>query len=78
MSEIRVQQTNEKIGYPEGKIFWEPLKGWTSQLMKNLYKQGYRACKSGSAHILKDKQGTEVCKGYSWEGLLLEAALIMR
>ena len=53
---------NDQISYEEGKIYWEHCKGYTSDLMKRLMKQGYYAVKE------------EVVTGYSWEGLLFNTA----
>ena len=37
MNQIQIDSLNNKIGYTDGKIINEPGKGYTSQLMKNLY-----------------------------------------
>ena len=74
MNALDINKMNEQISYDEGKIYWENLKGHTSDLIKRLHKQGYITVKSGAIHILKDKEGKEVTTGYSWEGLLLNVA----
>ena len=78
MNEIQLTEMNKEIGYKEGEIFWNWNKGYTSKLFQSLYKEGYKAVKSGAIYILKDNEGNEVTTGYSWEGLLKNTAILMR
>lgn len=78
MNEIRINEINKEIGYPEGHIYWNWCKGYTSKLIQRLYKVGYYAVKSGAIYIFKDKEGKEVTTGYSWEGMLKNVAILMR
>jgi len=65
---------NKSITYEEGKIYWDYCKGYTSNLIKRLRKQGYTVVLSGAIHILKNKEGNEVTTGTSWERLLYNTA----
>ena len=78
MNEFDINKMNEKIGYEEGKIYWDHCKGHTSNLIKRLLKNGYTIVKNGAVHILKDNEGKQVTTGYSWEGLLFNVAVLMR
>jgi len=73
-----IETMNSQIPYEDGKIIWEPNKGFTSKLIKNLYSHGYRASTSGCLHFLYDDKGHKVTQAYSWEGLLLNTAIAMR
>jgi hypothetical protein len=77
ITEVEIDKFNEGI-YPEGKIKWYAGQGRSSDLMKRLYAQGYRAYQSGVIHILRDNEGKQVTTGYSWEGLLRNTAILMR
>jgi len=73
-----VQIYNEQINFEEGKIYFAPGKGYTSKLMERLYSMGYRATTAGIMHYLNDEKGHKVTTAYSWEGLLLQTAILMR
>jgi hypothetical protein len=74
MNELQINKLNDKISYEEGKIYWEHCKGYTSDLIKRLHKQGYTSIKRGAVHILKSPEGEEMATGYSWEGYLFNIA----
>ena len=78
MKQIQIDTMNEQILYDDGKIIWEAGKGYTSKLMKALYSHGYRASQGGVLHYLYDDKGHKVTQAYSWPGLLLNTALVMR
>lgn len=40
MTENQVKEINKRIKSKDGKIFWYPNRGWTSELMTRLYKKG--------------------------------------
>lgn len=76
-SQMDIDKLNSQISYKDGKITWEPNKGWTSHTMKYLYQCGYRTTTSGIIHTLYDMEGKKVTSAYSWIGLLFETAKIM-
>jgi hypothetical protein len=78
MSQSEIEKLNEKIPYEDGKIFWAHCKGYTSKVISNLLKTGWKATKSGAVYILRDKSGKEVLTAYSWEYLLFNAAMLIR
>ena len=78
MNELDINKMNEQIGYEEGKIYWEHCKGHTSNLVKRLLKNGYTVIKSGAIYIMKNQDNKQITTGYSWEGLLLNIAVVMR
>lgn len=55
-------------------LIYSTSKGFTSNLMKNLYAIGYRASLGGIVHTLYDNEGKKVCSSYSWIGILMETA----
>jgi len=78
MNQLRMNEINDQISYPDGKIYWDNGKGYTSKLIQNLYKNGYRASVSGCVHYLYDDKGNKVTTAFSWPGLLLNTAIVMR
>ena len=78
MNQIQIDSLNNKIGYTDGKIINEPGKGYTSQLMKNLYGFGYRATVNGIVHTLYNDKGEKVTSGYSFIDLLYNTAIVLR
>lgn len=77
MTNLQIENLNKEITYKDGKIVFEPNKGYTSETMKYLYKCGYMATTSGALHYLYDNEGNKVVTAYSWIGLLYETAKVM-
>ncbi len=67
-----------RLGYNSKHIRFEDGKGYTSDLMQNLFKHGWQSVKSGAIHILKDDEGHQVTTAGSWVELLYNTAKVMR
>lgn len=74
MRASQIEIINNGISYQEGKIIFEPNRGYTSELMKRLYDLGYRASTSGIMHYLYDTDNKLVCSSHSWVCLLEQTA----
>ena len=59
--------------YKDAVILSTP-NGFTSDLIQNLFKIGYRAGVSGIVHTLYDDNNRKICSAYSWIGLLMITA----
>jgi len=77
MTQIQIDLLNTNINYNDGKIVWEPNKGYTTKTIKYLFQCGWRAYQSGCLHILRDAEGKEVLTAYSWESLLQKTSILM-
>ena len=78
MTEEQINNLNNQISYEHGKIYNDLNKGFTSKLMQELGQYGYRASTSGAMHYLHDDKGRQVTHAGTWEGLLLNTAIVMR
>lgn len=71
---LNVNEVNERIDSEEGKIYWDQRKGYTSKLMSRLLQSGYYYVIDGKEITLKDRDGDDVVKSYSWKGILFNVA----
>jgi hypothetical protein len=78
MNELIMNNYNAKITYNRGRIFYEWNKGFTSQLIKDLRKIGYKTVKKGSIYCLLDKDNIEIVNGFNWIEFLYNVSVIMR
>lgn len=77
ITENYIGSINEQISYNEGKIY-NSGRGYTSELIKRLYDNGYRASTSGIMHYLYDNEGRKVLTAYTWIALLKQTAILFR
>jgi hypothetical protein len=77
MTHLQIENLNKSIHYLEGKIYFEPNKGYTSDLLKKYTKLGYSCSTSGIMHYFRDNKNRVIASGYSWEGLLQNIAIAL-
>jgi hypothetical protein len=77
MNQLQIDQLNKDIPFNDGKIFWEPNKGYTTKTIKYLFQCGWRAYTSGCVHTLEDMEGKQVLTAYSWPSLLQKTSILM-
>lgn len=77
ITENYIGNLNNEIGYDEGKIY-NSGRGYTSELIQSLYKNGYRATTSGIMQYLYDNEDRKVITAYSWIDLLKQTAILFR
>ena len=78
MNEMDLIKVNENISYNAGKIYFRDGHNYTSKLMEQLLKEGYKTVKKGSVIMVKDPEGNELCSGYNRIDMLLNLAKTMR
>ena len=79
MSEFSVSVLNRDILYPEGKIYWEEGKNWTSDLFKKLYSLGWRTSSQKGIVTLYNAEGDLVISSLLGRcNMLYELAILMR
>ena len=78
MNEKDLIKVNENISYEAGKIYFKDGYNYTSKLMEQLFKQGYKTVRKGSVIMVKDPSDNELCSGYNRIDMLLNLAKTMR
>jgi hypothetical protein len=80
MAWTQEQIDNLNRDLPEhGRIEWVPNRGWSSPLWRDLYAQGFRACKSPAGYqTVRDPGGVEMVSELGRVNMLAALARTMR
>ncbi len=78
MNQKQIDEINKYL--PEnGKIFWNPRHGWTSNLWIDLSRQGFRTTTSPSGYVtVYDKDGAQFVQGCGRVQMLSALSAAMR